>query len=1849
MTKMGKARARVGRIGWMMAIMGLLWGAAPATGQIYTQTIDVAVDSVGSSNSSFSVPGPLANGINAQTQLTFSPSDGVSGSNKFRVGFRLLNENGDPVLLDLGGSTGTVVWDNSSGFTIDIDTNAGDPANDTNNYSTLVLPDSQLDPAADYTVEVVVEIEGFFFDFGEGPTPAWADLLSEEAGPKQFQHFVGTDGDDAVNVLAVLDSVSWQRRSMVTGAPGGAEAAAFEVSTEATLHRFDDWGSVVDNGPVLVTYEVELWKRDTIDGVDDQIPLQNPAQTFGFNVNSFDSFFGFKFANSINADISLEVKPAAGQQLNPVEYDYYVVVTITHEEDPVAGTFRTGNSLQTSDERLLHFSGDLAFDDIDTVLENFTNLAESSIVGVFPTYLITELNGAAGHLSGASGYTYGPDSLRVRLENDGTARVVNPTAPVTLNPPSTPDEGTVNGIRFRRTGHELSHTQGLTADLEVLLPTGMGWTQSSGADFRLYGDIDFSAVDLGQTLEPTGASLTFTPAFGNLFIAEESKPVLMEAAGLQWIVGDGVVQAVSPTGAATYSREADLAALEAAPLVAPEDTFKRSNEHYYRGLAGLADPAIKVAAGASGEALLTASFQLGGHSYFTHFPYDTLISFSSGILSVDADAVDSGNSVLNGVNVLETRYNQACLGGDCGAGVLNQVMRMQPDSDLLRFTADGGLVATGDVVTSGGAADILEWGYIDSGPSSGNYHQRVNTPFGRTAFHMPGTFVRGDQGHDTWDGPGYIHYTGFVAENPSGGIERPETAAYDLGLADYAGFNYRTQTTGAFQAIAILAGEVADYDLTGRCKYYVRPAGLTGIQEAVNGSFPPELELYGYDLGFTQYGLSYIHNEPEESRTDGVIDLPYPSDFQQAFEEMLFTCRGGLDSVKTPSGPNPQIMRYWLANIEIVTLDFESEDGCDPNADTFLLAGVAAEAAYVGAPLYGTLGFRPNGQLMVPSTSTLNEDSRLQLPSVVSFEGPTRQTDSNDPGQTETELYQLSPVTHAYYNAYGGAEDQTEGAGLLNFAGKVDVAFFEDLEVHMQTSPRNPTGGQTVPVRLMGGWSEGSSTFFNTSEFDSDNTGFPSGEAWAVYRNAGDHGGDPTPYLIHAKQSWLGVINFDYPLQWNDSTRSFKAYESQSAELLVVSAEHNLDYLSAETAELTVGVTYEGMPTVNITNFVINEIGEATGAYQAMLTAAKEPVVGAIEEGIDDMAEMLSDRMDALYEEFFNDVETNVIGPFFQKLKDEAEDNNLESFDVNTAVLDSLRNDANNLQSMIEDIGDATGTANYLFEQIDNRLKQIDLGLTAIIEGTWTDGSGDIIPDPGGGVAPDFAAFLAKDINGDFEILVPLVEMLLAELAPDLSDELNTLLSGAVEDLNSRLNNLFEEAKPTIDQLVAVLTDLRTAVREVRTALEPAGDFLQEIQTIVEKAEGASDEISTMLDDIALEIENFVATVQNSQEFLDTAEEDVKERFRQIIKDNFYASNFVAQIQVTLKQQLYDVDAAINSAISQVFAEINEVTSDLVSELLSDVDEEINGFLGDIDSVLGAGQLDGYGKFNGDALRMLHIDLYLQLMVPDELELNGYLTIKQLDSEGNDTCSPGTPDAPATEVTVGATDVPADWLSPDLRVSIEGKFMFRSNPDFKLLGMGGAFELTDGEISFESFKITDMGAALMFGASENYLAAKLGVAFNGYEAFGGIYFGQTCSLDPLLLVDEDVAEVLGEPSPTFTGVYVYGECHIPVSEAALGIPATCMFRISAGVGAGAFYFVEGNTLGGKIYASASGEALCVVSIKGEVTLIGLVQSGELSFRGKGRLSGKAGPCPLCVKFGKTATVTFQDNSWDVDL
>src|SRR5262249_8414585 len=229
---------------------------------------------------------------------------------------------------------------------------------------------------------------------------------------------------------------------------------------------------------------------------------------------------------------------------------------------------------------------------------------------------------------------------------------------------------------------------------------------------------------------------------------------------------------------------------------------------------------------------------------------------------------------------------------------------LMPPSGIA-FTLDGGLIALGTLSPS----VPLEWGWV----SAVNRYAQRSFSYSQAGFHMPGVFLRGDQSTVPANLPSDDHraapllVTGVNVTNASA-LERFGTSGYQDGLTDYAGFNFRVGSNGAKQGESTLAGQPSGtYQLTGRSKYYLRPGGVSGIHEAVLGTFPSSLTLYGYAVNISNYGLSYLDSQNKESRTSGNIPIPAPSHFTQEFEELRFTCLGALDSAKVPamSGDKP--------------------------------------------------------------------------------------------------------------------------------------------------------------------------------------------------------------------------------------------------------------------------------------------------------------------------------------------------------------------------------------------------------------------------------------------------------------------------------------------------------------------------------------------------------------------------------------------------------------------------------------------------------------------------------------------------------------------------------------------------------------------------------------------------------------------------------------------------------------------------------------------------------------------------------------------------------------------------------
>jgi hypothetical protein len=324
---------------------------------------------------------------------------------------------------------------------------------------------------------------------------------------------------------------------------------------------------------------------------------------------------------------------------------------------------------------------------------------------------------------------------------------------------------------------------------------------------------------------------------------------------------------------------------------------------------------------------------------------------------------------------------------------------------------------------------------------------------------------------------------------------------------------------GDRQGHSTIAGTPSgNYQLKGISKYYARRGGVSGIHDSVPGSFPPTLTLYGYQFNFETFGLNFIDNRMRDSRIDGSIDIPYPSQFVQEFAGLRLNCLGGIEGAPMPQPSEDKALAYWNGSFDSLALQFrrDPEEICNVT-NAFLTLGARTEIAHVSEVLYGTLGFLPDGNLLPRAVGPEDIDSRLKLPNVIHIAGPREET------------YILNPVADVYFNGHDQLSGTLTNAGWVNIAASLDVPFFEDLKVHVQTSA---TGGSSnAPIHMLGGWQAGGQNYFTAEYFDEVNRGYANGRTPEQYRDSGSDEFHP-----RAQRTWLKVIDFDYPLTWSSVT-----------------------------------------------------------------------------------------------------------------------------------------------------------------------------------------------------------------------------------------------------------------------------------------------------------------------------------------------------------------------------------------------------------------------------------------------------------------------------------------------------------------------------------------------------------------------------------------------------------------------------------------------------------------------------------------------------------------------------------------
>jgi hypothetical protein len=270
---------------------------------------------------------------------------------------------------------------------------------------------------------------------------------------------------------------------------------------------------------------------------------------------------------------------------------------------------------------------------------------------------------------------------------------------------------------------------------------------------------------------------------------------------------------------------------------------------------------------------------------------------------------------------------------------------------------------------------------------------------------------------------------------------------------------------------------------------------------------------------------------------------------------------------------------------------------------------------------------------------------------------------------------------------------------------------------------------------------------------------------------------------------------------------------------------------------------------------------------------------------------------------------------------------------------------------------------------------------------------------------------------------------------------------------------------------------------------------------------------------------------------------------------------------------------------------------------------------------------------------LLRLDGVAEITIQEiPITFTGFFEYRELTSDGASSC-----DLPAgdrrNEVTLGASGAATSMFGGDNRISVVTKFSFDDQSPAVPLGLFGSFERTEGSgFEVETFRIDDLSASLAIGGGtgkEYYLSAYIHTTFSDYVLAGGIFMGKTCSCDPLAW-DPIACDMLAE-NTGFTGVYIYGAGTFPIYS------FNCLLKVNVGAEVSVF---AGTHLGGRIGGSVSGEALCLVSAKGEASLTYAQGPEGRYYGGEIGLNAKIGPCPLCAKWEKTFNTTYRSSGWE---
>ncbi len=586
-------------------------------------------------------------------------------------------------------------------------------------------------------------------------------------------------------------------------------------------------------------------------------------------------------------------------------------------------------------------------------------------------------------------------------------------------------------------------------------------------------------------------------------------------------------------------------------------------------------------------------------------------------------------------------------------------------------------------------------------------------------------------------------------------------------------------------------------------------------------------------------------------------------------------------------------------------------------------------------------------------------------------------------------------------------------------------------------------------------------------------------------------------------------------------------------------------------------------------NPIIQQINQVKGTVQDVLDAIQSVPLDTIGSALEAAASAVGADIDT---SLLNDVLStiNSVANSLEEIINDAENLLTSSmsampaiFDDAEALLDQILTSLNTVNTMLDT---AQSIVIGYLNTADSQVLALKGNVTSLRELLSTD---LIAPDPA--LYPDYNSLLALGQQKLNELATLMVDNLLSQFPSGaLYDVANNLHSQIVGNPAKAFQFVFAEA---IESL------LNAPLQEAQDAIV--------------------NELSSILDQ-ALSV---VPTPDAN---------DIKS----IIRNAILNSDPV----IELNNAFYDLLAPVADAVDEVATQMTASINQLIQQAIEAIAEGINAAIESVTSAIAdfdlvGGRLDGYAIANQEELEQIHIEAEFTFGGdPDPTTYFAALDITSWNAEnGKGAC---VPDASGLiDAVISTRDISADMLGLPIGIK-EAALGFTLDGGIPIGVFGRIY--TSGELNFEAAAIKDIGLEFGMGAIENYVGGKASGRIESYTInVLAFYFGKSCDFGVLERLDPEVASFIGEVVP-LEGIYVRGAVSLPI------INYGCFLTIGAGVDLGIWYLsgIFGGLFGGSVY----GEAICLVSIKGKITLMGLKSGDDYKFQGNGWIAGGLGFC-----------------------